>query len=224
MSKKPNYKKIYGFIKSKFNKTEYFSHGPFDETFYSLLVYQTAKELINNIVDTQVREDIVLTAALMHDIGKTKLDTTKIFDKNGFIKNSSLEWHRHEKLSANIAKKYLTKEGFSKEFIEEVCYLIENHDKRKESNLSIELKILQDADILADIGFAGFIRPFLYSGMFKPQSVLDSIRFIEKEDRTESGLILNLAISRKMAKKKMKLQIKLAGLLKEEINNDLFEE
>jgi putative nucleotidyltransferase with HDIG domain len=137
--KKPDYKKIYNHISSEFKKTEYFGHGPFDESFYSLMVYETAKELIEKI-KTKVNKEVVLTAALLHDIGKTKLDTKKIFDKNGFVKNSSIEWHRHEKLSAVIARKYLKKEGYSKEFIEKVCYLIENHDKRKEKDLSIELK------------------------------------------------------------------------------------
>jgi hypothetical protein len=59
--------------------------------------------------------------------------------------------------------------------------------------------------------------------MFRPQSVLDSISYVEDEDRTESGLRLNLDISRKIAKDKIKLQRKLALLLRKEVNSELLE-
>ena len=219
---KPNYKQIYEFVKDKFDKTTHFKHGPFDETYYTLRVYESAKEIMNKL-NLKIKKEPLLAAAILHDIGKIKLKSSKMFRKNEVLENASEEWHKHAKLGVPIAKRYLKTLGHSEAFIEEVCYLIEHHDLRgdKLQNRSLELQILQDADLIADIGFAGFIRPFLYCGKFSKQSVISSIKFIKKEDRTENGNELNLNISKSISKREMKIQRDLIKEISKEIDSDL---
>src|SRR4030042_821637 len=165
IDKKPNYKKIYKFVKDKFDKTTHFKHGPFDETYYTLRVYESAKEIIEHL-NKSVKKEQVLVACILHDIGKIKLKPSKMFSRHDVLENASEEWRKHAKLGVPIAKNFLKQIGHSDEFIKEVCYLIENHDLRGEKLQvrSLELQMIQDADLIADIGFAGFIRPFLYCG------------------------------------------------------------
>ncbi len=72
-----------------------------------------------------------------------------------------------------------------------------------------ELKILQDADLLADMGIASFIRPFLYSGKNKRKTI-NNVNYI-KTTKSSNGTIskenlyrLNLKVSRRIAKKLIK--------------------
>ncbi len=219
--KNPDYKHIYQFVCDEYNKTKHFAHGPFDETYFTLRVYETAKDLMKKLKQ-KVKRQQVLVASLLHDIGKTKLDDARLFGKGGALETAWEEWHRHAKLGVPIARDFLSKLGHSKEFIDEVCCLIEHHDLRgdKMKDKPLELQVLQDADLLADIGFAGFIRSFLYSGKFA-RSVLSSIQFLKKEDRTREGQKLNLEISKKIAEKEIKLQKELTDELSKDFESDL---
>ncbi len=218
---KPNYKKIYNFVKKKFEKTKHFSVSIFDETYFTLRVYKIAKEIISKL-DSKVKKEAVLVASLLHDVGKVKINEKKVFNKEGFVKNHRKEWDNHPSYSVEIAQEYLKKKGFSEEFINDVSYLIKNHDSRKLSfsEKTLELKILQDADLLADVGLSGFIRVFLYSGKFD-RSIIESIKFLEKEDRTLGGEELNLNISKKIGKREMKIQKELTKRMRGKINSDL---
>jgi HD superfamily phosphodiesterase len=221
IDKNPNYKQIYEFAKNKFNNTKYFNNGPFDETYYSLRVYESAKEIYTKI-GKKAKKEQLLVSAILHDIGKIKLKTSLLFNKIGILKNFSDEWHKHPKLGIPIARKYLLKIGHSNEFVDEVCYLIENHANRGDElkDKSLELKILQDADLIADIGFAGFIRPFLHSGKFS-RSIEQTIRFVEKDDRTKGGDLLNLSVSKSIAKREMNTKSRLVKEILKEIDSDL---
>lgn len=218
----PNYKQIYKFVKDKFNKTTDFKHGPFDETYYTLRVYESAKEIIEKL-NKSVKKEQVLVACILHDIGKIKLKSSKMFSRHEILENAFEEWHKHAKLGVPIAKKFLKQIGHSDDFIEEVCYLIGNHDLRgdKLQERSLELQIVQDADLIADIGFSGFIRPFLYCGKFSKQSVIGSIEFIKEEDRTDDGDEINLPISKTITKREMKIQSDLVKEISKEIDSDL---
>lgn len=226
--KNPDYKKIYSFVCDKFNNTKFFCHGPFDETYFTLRVYETAKDIIkfiNTSVKTPIKTEQVLVAALLHDVGKIKLRPRKIFKKDGIKKNFRKEWIRHPKLSVPIAKKYLKEENYSEQFIEEVCYLIQNHDQRadKMDSRTIELEILQDADLIADCGFAGFMRPFLFGGKFK-RSMSHTINYIKNEtNRVDKGNMLNLQISKDLAKEEMQIQNNLISELSKDFDSDLLD-
>jgi HD superfamily phosphodiesterase len=220
--KKPDYKKIYRIVKHRFDETSHFSHGPFDETYYSMRVYESSKEIIKGL-NKKVNVQEVLVASILHDIGKTKLKTSKIFGGKMLRENLHEEWNKHAKLGVPMARRILKKLGHSDEFIERVCYLIENHPLRGKllNKRTLELKIIQDADLIADIGFAGFTRPFLYSGKFK-RSIEGAIRYVQKEDRTHGFKEINLKVSLMLAKKEMKLQKKLAKEILKDIDSDLF--
>jgi len=220
----PNYKKLYEIVRKKYQKNIHFSYGNFDETYFSLRVYETAKIIIEEIKkenkNIKIKEQQILVASILHDIGKIKLNTKRIFDKNGIKENFKKEWYKHPKLSVLIAKKILKKEGYSEDFINEVLYLIENHAERELKNKSLELEIIQDADIISDIGFAGFIRAFLYAGRFK-RSVIDSINFLENKYKTLNEECINLKISKNIAKKEMEIQKNLTEEIFKEIDSDL---
>jgi putative nucleotidyltransferase with HDIG domain len=222
IDKNPNYKEIYNIVKDLFESTEHFYYGPFDETYYSLRVYETCKEIIKEL-EQEVPVQIILVAAILHDIGKTKTDPSKVFSPTGKTEGAVKEWKKHPKLGVPLAKKILTKMGHSEEFIEKVCYLIENHDLRKDEikNKSIELQILQDADLIADCGFAGFIRPFLYGSKFSRQ-IINTIKYLQTEiNRVEQDNPLNLEVSKSIAKRKIELEQRLIKEISSDINSDL---
>lgn len=223
IDKKPNYKKIYQIARNRFDKTTHFKHGPYDETYYTLRVYESAKEIIKRL-NKKVKVQQVLVASILHDIGKTKLKSSRIFGQNAIPTNASEEWQKHAKLGVPISKNILKKLGHSENFIAEVAYLIKNHDLRRDKikEKSIELQILQDADLIADCGFAGFIRPFLYCGKFNSQSIIGAINYIKKEEnRVEKEGMLNLNISKKIAKSKIQTEKKLIEGISKEIDSAL---
>jgi HD superfamily phosphodiesterase len=217
--KKPDYKKIYLFVKEKFDKTNNFYHGPFDETYFTMRVFEEAKNIMRELKDKNIKKQEVLTAAILHDIGKTKLKPSKLFQGRRERETIREEWMRHAELGVPIAKNYLKKEGHSPDFIKNVCYLISNHDKRNLKEKTIELEIVQDADIIADIGFAGFIRPFLYASRFK-RNTISTIEFLQTDNRFKDNHI-NLEASKKLGKIKMMRQKELAKEILEDIKCEL---
>ena len=218
----PDYKKIYKIACAYFRKKNHFSSGPTDETFFTLRVFESAKEIIK-MLNKKVKKEEILTATLFHDIGKSKLKMKKIFSKNGWADEFIEEWHKHPSLSAKLAKPLLKKLGHSQEFIEQVCYLIENHDKRDNfiCKKSTELKIVQDADFIGDTGFAGFIRPFLWGGKFK-SSVITQLQYMENNKNSRLDLKkINLEVSKKLIKKNRLLEQELKKSMLELIDSEL---
>ena len=55
---------------------------------------------------------------LLHDIGKPF----------SYIEGEVRHFNGHEKISSDISKIILNRIGFEKDFIDKICYLIENHD------------------------------------------------------------------------------------------------
>ncbi len=218
----PDYRKMYSIVKSLFLKTKHFCHGPYDETFYSLMVYETAKKLIMHFSECHKTE--ILVAAILHDVGKTELDSEKIFGGCAKLGTADDEWDKHPALGVPIAEKIMRKLNHSDEFIGRVCFLIANHAKRggKMKDKPLDLQIFQDADLLADWGFPGFLRPFLYCGKFSHQSIFGAIEFsLHGWDPAKDTALINLDVSRKMAKKKLELQGKLMKKLCKEVESDL---
>lgn len=88
-------------------------------------------------------DTILEIAALFHDIARAEEDTESC----------------HAELSAEYTSKLLTDRGWDEKIINKICYAIENH--RYSSGVipvSIEAKILQDADRLDALGAIGIIR------------------------------------------------------------------
>ena len=206
----PNYKKLYIRVASLYKQTHNFSFGEWDESFFTLLVFESCKKLLQK-TKLRVNEEVLLVAAIVHDIGKVRVDSEDPLIVEKELKN-------HPELGIPLAREILEEEGYPEEFIEQVAYLVKYHDTRKpEDDLakSNELMILQDADLLADMGLVAFVRPFLYSGKRK-QPTLDNIKFIQglleaKDPFTSNKILayLNLKPSKKLAKKLLRKSRKL---------------
>lgn len=99
----------------------------------------------------EVDLDILITAALLHDIARGKEE----------------EGYDHAVLSAEIAEKFLRKIGYPEEKIERVKHCILTHRFRgKIRPMTIEAKILSDADKLDALGAIGVARSFMLAGKF----------------------------------------------------------
>jgi len=220
IDKNPNYKELYQQIKTRFDDTLFFNHSAWDETYYSLRVYETAKEILKRLPD-KVNSNLILVSAILHDIGKSNLNISKMFNNNERLPDAHLEWDKHPELGVPIAVEILETLGHSSEFIEEICYLVENHDNRKKVEKTFELKILQDADLIADSGYAGFIRPFLYAGKMG-RSIIGTINYLKTEvNRVMHEGGLNLEISKKFAEEKIKIEKELILGIATDLDSDL---
>ncbi len=103
------------------------------------------------ILDTEPEADELVTrvAAMLHDVGWSRVDEEKIFTE-GFRSDNFMTSDirvQHEIYGCDIAREILPECGFDDEFITKVTDIIDGHDTRKESH-SIEDSIMRDADRL----------------------------------------------------------------------------
>jgi uncharacterized protein len=98
------------------------------------------------------RLDIISGAAILHDIGRQDESASK-----GTI--------CHAVRGTEMARSILDDHGFKRDDIEAICHCIATH-RFRDSNppLSLEAKILFDADKLDSIGAVGIGRAFLFAG------------------------------------------------------------
>jgi uncharacterized protein len=98
--------------------------------------------------------DVLRTAALLHDIARTKED-----------EDARLLGVDHAILGAELSAEILRKLGYPKEKIERVKHCIASHRFRGENPpRTIEAKILSDADKLDVLGATGIARSFTIGG------------------------------------------------------------
>lgn len=98
------------------------------------------------------RLDIISGAAILHDIGRKEESASK-----GEI--------CHAVRGAELARPILIDHGFERDDVEEICHCIATHRFRGSNRpLSLEAKILFDADKLDSIGAVGIGRAFLFAG------------------------------------------------------------
>lgn len=107
------------------------------------------------------RMEVLLPAALLHDVGCTPKDLGNSEDSN----NKSLD----------IAEEVLREHGFGEDEIGKILYIIDVHGFSKGLQPETpEAKVLQDADRLDAMGAVGIARTFLVGGsigrpMYHPQ-------------------------------------------------------
>lgn len=103
------------------------------------------------ILDTEPEADELVTrvAAMLHDVGWSRVDESKILEE-GFRSDNFLTSDirvQHEQFGCDIAREILPGCGFDDEFIARVTAIIDGHDTRPVS-YSIEDSIVRDADRL----------------------------------------------------------------------------
>lgn len=95
-----------------------------------------------------VNSELVRVAVLLHDTGWARVDYDRIFSEGfapgGITSNIRYE---HEAQSCEIAREVLPPLGYSEEFVEAVCTIIDGHDTRPEPK-SFEDALMKDADRL----------------------------------------------------------------------------
>lgn len=139
-------------------------------------------KLSKKIAETEeCNHDVVELSALLHDIADPKFH-------NG-----------DETLALKISREFLEGQKISEETIEQVLFVIKNisFKNRDEapSDLSIELKIVQDADRIDAIGAIGIGRTFNFGGfknnlMYDPE-IKPSFNMSKDEYKKSNGTTIN---------------------------------
>jgi uncharacterized protein len=116
------------------------------------LIYRVLYYVADIAGDYTVDMDVLLAAALLHDIGR-----------EAQFRNHKID---HAIYGADMAYEYLAQSGWSAEKAEHVRQCISTHRYRKEMKPeSIEAKILFDADKLDVTGAIGIARTLAYKGI-----------------------------------------------------------
>ena len=112
-------------------------------------VLYTALDLAEG--ETGVDRDVLIAACLLHDIGR-----------QAQFENPSL---CHARVGAEMAFSSLLAEGFSETFARKVRHCIETHRfRRNNPPVTVEAKLLFDADKLDVAGAIGIARTLMYQG------------------------------------------------------------
>lgn len=131
--------------------------------------------------DEKCNQEVVELAALLHDIADPKFH------------------HGDETIALKISRDFLEGQEVSEEVIQQVILIIKNisFKNRGEApkHLSIELKIVQDADRLDAIGAIGIARTFNFGGfknnlMYDP-NILPQLHMSKEEYKKSNGTTIN---------------------------------
>ena len=137
---------------------------------HTLRVAQWAQRIWNEDGENADPE-VLLCAALLHDIG--------YYAKNG---------EDHAEIGAELAESYLRNEGYEPDFIRRVCYCIRLHShkeylkqpERFEAELTPELQILMEADLLDECGAIAVVFDCMAEGLETEQSFEKTYQRIQK--------------------------------------------
>ncbi len=132
-----NYSEIIEFVKEKTSENGRPANYPFRSRFdHTMRVYRWAIKLQAKLGGDL---DVIVLAALLHDVGWE-------------------EGRPHGEVGAEIAVDYLDSIGVEPEKIKQIGEIIYMHsDKDTEKHLSLECKILMDADLLDEVGAIGIL-------------------------------------------------------------------
>ena len=154
--------------------------------------------------DELSKDDIIYAAALFHDIGK------------GI--------GHHNETGEVLVREFLKNE-ISEQDMETVCKIIKFHNKRKLSdNYSIEIKLVQDADLLDHLGTIEVWLHFFYYAN-QGGGVKDSIEYWTgqefKENRKIQRELLNYDLSKHIFDEKIKFEDDFIKRFSKEANGDI---
>lgn len=94
----------------------------------------------------QADRELVLVATLLHDTGWAHVDEDRIISEGfrGDWRQADIRYE-HEVQGCLVARRVLPDLGYSDEFVERVCAIIDGHDTRQEAH-SLEDALMRDAD------------------------------------------------------------------------------
>lgn len=123
----------------------------------------------------EANAELVRVTILLHDTGWGRVDETRIISEGfaGDWRKADIRF-QHEEQGCVIAREVLPPLGYSAEFVEAVCAIIDGHDTRAEAH-SLEDALVRDADRLWRFDHAGIA---LASGWFglDPASYAERLR------------------------------------------------
>jgi len=166
------YKKIWRAVKKELSDSAHGIH-------HTERVYHLCKKLSSEKVD----EDVLLPAAILHDIARDQED------------NDDSRKTDHAELGAEMSEKILMEIGFEQNKIEEIKHCIRTHRFRgNKKSETIEAKILSDADKLDAIGAVGVARMFMLAGQFEEHiyRFVDPELYAEK-NMTQDGMVKKIS-------------------------------
>jgi len=109
--------------------------------------------------------ELVLAAIILHDTGWAHVDEDRIISE-GFSSN----WRKatirfeHEAEGCEVARRVLPELGYSADFVEKVCEIIDGHDTRQVA-YSLEDALVRDSDRLWRFDRAGIMASSSWFGM-----------------------------------------------------------
>lgn len=109
--------------------------------------------------------ELVLAAIILHDTGWAHVDENRIISE-GFSSN----WRKatirfeHEAEGCQVARRVLPELGYSTDFVEKVCEIIDGHDTRQVA-YSLEDALVRDSDRLWRFDRAGIMASSSWFGM-----------------------------------------------------------
>jgi uncharacterized protein len=128
--------------------------SPAHDIDHVMRVYNLCLKLAKHYPDVDLK--VLKTSALLHDIARLRED------KNGHGHSLKID---HAVLGAEMSVKILRKLGYSGERIEQVAHCIRTHRFRGGNQpITMEAKILSDADKLDVLGATGVARSFTIGG------------------------------------------------------------
>lgn len=128
-------------------------------------IYRVLYHALNIAQDYDVDKDVLIAAALLHDIGREAQFRDPQAD--------------HAAIGAEMAYDFLKKLGWAEDKAQHVRACIATHRFRTESpQASIEAKILYDADKLEAAGLMGIARTLAYKGI-----VAEPLYIVDQEGR-----------------------------------------
>ncbi|TQS87388.1 HD domain-containing protein [Arthrobacter sp. TS-15] len=109
--------------------------------------------------------ELVRVATLLHDTGWAHVDESRILSEGfaGDWRKAAIRYE-HEKQGCDVARRVLPSLGYSAEFIERVCEIIDGHDTRSVAQ-SLEDALMRDADRLWRFDQAGIALASSWFGM-----------------------------------------------------------
>ena len=144
-------------------------------------VFNTCITIAKN--ESNVDLDVLLPAALLHDIARVK----EIQDVTGEID--------HAKLGSEMAEAILYELGYKRDVIEKIKHCIITHRFRSDNFPgTIEAKILFDADKLDAIGAVGLSRSYMLAGQHGQKIYINKpIKEYMKDNTAENGRLKDIS-------------------------------